>query len=668
MKTSLSVVCLFAWVGSAFAADPVITFDDIPDETLIPVGYHLLNWPGFQCVDGAHNLPASGLQPAVVSGFNVVFPRNGNSASITAGMFDLLSVYATSVYNDNLQLEAKGYIKGTLVYDQTNTLSATAHTLLQYNFYGVDEVDFVSSGGTLHGYCCGFGPVFALDNVSVTTYVPYSAFITNGGFESGTFSGWNVSGNTNSTAVVSNDVNYVHSGTYGAEMGPSATAGFLGQTIAPTAIGQLYTVSFWLSNPSAVANFFGMKWNGTSVLAMTNPPAFAFTNFQFDLVAWRPSEFLQFQFRNDPSWFGFDDVSVTPKVLVNNGGFESGDLSGWTLSGNTNEVTPSFPHLVGQWASAFGPVGSPGYISQSITTQPGQPYLISAWTEVTELDTAVPTNEFHVSWGGRSLLDLTNLPPVGWTNLHVVGLNGDAQNSLQIGIRNDPGFNFLDEISVYPQPMVRNGGFEFGDFTGWAQSGNLGSTFISTNKLYASSGYYGAEFGPIGSLGFISQNVATVPGQTYLIGCTLYVQDPFTNSEFSVSWNGAVLMDVTNLGVTGQVPFEFPVTASGTNAILQFGFRNDPEFFGFDNVFVSPIPAPVFQSIARTNNFVNVSWSALPGYLYDWQYATNLTQSNWTSLRGLQFPTNFPMMGTDTNPPDSKRFYRVRLYPPPLIF
>ncbi len=45
---------------------------------------------------------------------------------------------------------AKGYINGTLVYNQTNTLSATAPTLVTFNFFGVDEVDFTASGGTRH--------------------------------------------------------------------------------------------------------------------------------------------------------------------------------------------------------------------------------------------------------------------------------------------------------------------------------------------------------------------------------------------------------------------------------------------------------------------------------------------------------------------------------------
>jgi len=93
---------------------------------------------------------------------------------------------------------------------------------------------------------------------------------------------------------------------------------------------------------------------------------------------------------------------------------------------------------------------------------------------------------------------------------------------------------------VLPIPILQNGGFEFGDFTGWVPSGNFAPAFVTTNALQKDAGFYGAALGPVGALGFLSQTVATVPGQTYLIGFMLNNPTPMTstNTEFSVAWNG----------------------------------------------------------------------------------------------------------------------------------
>jgi hypothetical protein len=55
--------------------------------------------------------------------------------------------------------------------------------------------------------------------------------------------------------------------------------------------------------------------------------------------------------------------------LVTNCGFETGNFSGWTLSGNTGftGVTSSAPYVnSGTYGAYLGPVGSDGYLSQFI--------------------------------------------------------------------------------------------------------------------------------------------------------------------------------------------------------------------------------------------------------------------------------------------------------------
>lgn len=674
MKNFLLVVFFCVGTVTALAADPVMGFEDLPYYPgdpghivkTITNGYHLLNWSGFVGIDASSPLlGTSGMQVADVSPVTVLYNPLTTNASISGPMFDLLSVYATSDCRDDLQLETQGYFKGTLLYDQTNVLSATQPTLIQFNYYGVDDVHFISSTGTHHaGYSCG-SPIFILDDLKVVTYLPYvdssSLSTTNGGFETGGFYGWRTNGNLNVTI----ETNYVHSGRFGGKIGPALTPVFLAETNAAMDVGRPYTVSFWIRNLAASPNYFLVSWNGVPIMAVTNLPASEFTNYQFDVTAWSRNDLLQFQFQSDASMFALDDVTVTPKVLVTNGGFETGDFSGWTHLGDTNDDHVNVADLlIGSYGADFGAVNTLGTIAQPIATQPGQPYLISAWVKNNDGD--IPTTEFHVSWDGEALLDETNLPVAGWTNLHFIELSRDTQSTLQFGLRNDSDFFLFDEVSVYPVPILQNGGFEFGDFTGWALNGNLGYDRVTLNSSFVSSGFYGSQFDPIGAPEFLSQSFATLPGQSYVIGFTLYNQSPLTNAEFSVSWNDTVLMDMTNSSLVGQVPYQFVVTAAATNSTLQFGFRNDTAFFGLDDVYVSPIQTPALQAIKRdNNNLVNVSWSALAGYGYDLQYKTNLTQPNWNSVHGLQTPTSLPMIGTDTNPPDPRRFYRVQMFPPP---
>ncbi len=669
MKTLMLSTLLCVGTVGVLQADPVIQFDDLPNSLImipVPVGYHELNWSNFTYVNGVL-FPGnpSGIQAGVVSQDAVIDGGGGVVSTISAGMFDFLSAYATAAWNDNLQLEAKGFIKGRLVYDQTNTLSATASNNIPFNFYGVDRVELTSSGGTPHPGYNTTGTDFVMDDVSVVTYVPYTpALVTNGGFETGDFSGWFQQGNTNFTSV---SAGFAHSGAFGAEIGPQTTPGFLLQDLGPTMIGQSYTVSFWLENTGGGVNSFTSLWGGFPVFGITNGSGFSYTNIQFNVTASRPTESFEFQIRNDPAFFGLDDVSVTPTVLVSNGGFETGDFSGWTHTGNTSEDAVSVADARGgSFGAGFGAINTPSFLSQQINTPSAQPYLISAW--LNNIGTGAGTNEFTLTWGGNTLADQTNVPVAGWTNLHYTVVNGNPQNTLQFALRNDPSFFLLDEVSVIPVPILQNGGFEFGDFTGWTTNGDFSFTEVNMDSDAVNSGFYGAEFGAENSLALISQTFTTVPGQAYLIGFVLDNPQAMTNTEFQVSWNGAVLYDTTNLDIIGKIPFQFAVAAAGTNSTLQFGAMDEPSFLGLDDVFVSPIPTPAIQSVNKTNGSVNVSWSAFPGYIYQLQYTTNLSHPNWQGVQSYSFPTNFPMSGTDMNPPDKQRFYRVQMAPPPLIF
>jgi hypothetical protein len=126
-----------------------------------------------------------------------------------------------------------------------------------------------------------------------------------------------------------------------------------------------------------------------------------------------------------------------------------------------------------------------------------------------------------------------------------------------------------------------NGGFETGNFSGWSQSGNTAFTFVSSSN--PKSGSFSAWLGPVGSLGFLSQTVATTAGASYNLSFAL-ANTSSTANEFQVMFGGSTVFDQVNLGSQGYTNYQFTVTASSASTVLQLGFHNDPGFFLLDNV------------------------------------------------------------------------------------
>lgn len=154
----------------------VLNFDDLLGWPW-PNPYNGLTWNNFL----PENVPTvtaefgpSGYEAGMISSPNVVYNGGGNPASIaSATAFDFDSAYMTAAIMDNLQLEVKGYLGGTLKYDNTYMLSATSPTLIHFNDFDVNTIDLITSGGTPHGYP-GFAPgeQFAMDNLTVNLNVP----------------------------------------------------------------------------------------------------------------------------------------------------------------------------------------------------------------------------------------------------------------------------------------------------------------------------------------------------------------------------------------------------------------------------------------------------------------------------------------------------------------
>lgn len=135
--------------------------------------------------------------------------------------------------------------------------------------------------------------------------------VTNGDFETGSFSGWTQFGNTGATGVTGG---YAHSGSFGGQFGAVGSAGGIFQTLV-TVVGQTYDISFWLRADSGTPNTFAFNWDGgADELVFSNSPGFAYQQFTYALTATSATTDLRFAIRHDPAYYGVDDVVVTARV------------------------------------------------------------------------------------------------------------------------------------------------------------------------------------------------------------------------------------------------------------------------------------------------------------------------------------------------------------------
>jgi uncharacterized repeat protein (TIGR03803 family) len=217
-------------------------------------------------------------------------------------------------------------------------------------------------------------------------------------------------------------------------------------------------------------------------------------------------------------------------------------------------------------------------------------------------------------------------------------------------------------ITVAPAG-IQNGGFETGDFTGWTLSGDTNDTFVDDGTLTTippESGSYEAALGTTtGSFGYLFTSSVTTPGTGYLI--SFWFANPFpVPATFLVSWNGNLLMGLTNPPAIGWTNFQFAVQASGSSSVLQFEYLNEVSLFALDNVSVVAVPAsaPPQLTIVRSGANVVLTWPTnAVGFIL--QSTTNLAPpAAWNT--NLPAPTVVHGQNTVTNPISGPRkLYRL---------
>lgn len=234
-------------------------------------------------------------------------------------------------------------------------------------------------------------------------------------------------------------------------------------------------------------------------------------------------------------------------------------------------------------------------------------------------------------------------------------------------------FGGVPTVVWNPLSLVQNGDFETGAFSTWILVGSTNSPRATYNAVMDGSGHSGRYGGVLGDirLASLSQTLPTVPGQYYLLSLWLDNPSSGTNQLFSVNWNTNTaatnnLFSIVNPPAFPWTNLQFLVIATDTNTTLQIQAENDPNCFSLDDISLTPIPIPAFQTGAGTANSFQLSWLTAPGVAYQVPYKTNLLQTDWSNLTGSIVATNTSFTLLDTNAVGSSpgRFYRFSLRTP----
>ncbi len=167
--------------------------------------------------------------------------------------------------------------------------------------------------------------------------------------------------------------------------------------------------------------------------------------------------------------------------MLVNGGFETGDLSGWSAAGVNVEQL----FLGGEFGN-YGARIHNGALQQSVATVAGQHYTLSFQVAG---DADATSSDFHVFWDGIEL----NLPSgvgLAYTQ-YTFDVVGDASSSstlLSYTFSTDGSGQLLDTISVAPTPgpavETTDGSIAFSDIetadTHTASVTALGSGYVGT--------------------------------------------------------------------------------------------------------------------------------------------------------------------------------------------
>jgi hypothetical protein len=157
----------------------------------------------------------------------------------------------------------------------------------------------------------------ALAAITAFTAPAHANLVTNGGFETGDFSGWSDTGDATFNGVQCPGADdSVYAGNCSAYFGPFISEGGIAQSINVGSAGLTWNLSFAFLSDGAAPSSFSVLFGGETLLSLTNPSAGDYTLYQFSGTTTSDNMTLAFNFYDEVSYLFLDDVSVTTASAV----------------------------------------------------------------------------------------------------------------------------------------------------------------------------------------------------------------------------------------------------------------------------------------------------------------------------------------------------------------